>query len=169
MQLPFTFSPASRLWSLPKPVRNCINCSGSLEILKVHGGKACGQRAWMCESFLSAFQILTGLSVGGARGCRWSVVLHLCCVSSVLCPCLCPEGQLIPLQLGQPKIIRQSKCWQEVSTRCFVMITVPLERPRAELWGSAAAARDKNPSLQGVVLLSQSSIRGSQPGGLQGI
>lgn len=78
----------------------------------------------------------------------------MCCVSSVLCPFLCPEGQLIPLQLGQPKIIRQTKCWQEVSACCFVMIN---PASGASLWRAVGAqqllACDKKPLAAGWFVL----------------
>lgn len=92
----------------------------------------------------------------------------MCCVSSVLCPCLCLAGQLLPLQLGQPKIIWQTKCWQEISTCCFVMIN---PASGVSLWKAVGAqqllACDKKPFAEGgLCCLYRAPICGSQPGGL---
>lgn len=136
---------------------------GKKPVVRGHG---CVSHSCQPSKYSQAFNLL---SVRRARSCKWSVVLQMCCVSSVLCPWLGPEGQLIPLQLGQPKIIRQPNCWQEVSTCCFVMINPASGASLGEAVGAQQLLGcDKKPFPAGwLVLLSEgAAICGSQPGGL---
>lgn len=106
----------------------------------------------MCESFVNlpnTHRIAVCWVLEGQETAD-DLLCCMCCVCSVLRPCLCLEGQLIPLQLGQPKIIWQTKCWQEISTCCFVMIN---PASGASLWKAMEAqqllACDKKPFAEG--------------------
>lgn len=81
-----------------------------------------GMGVWVVSVDLpNTYRILVWLVLEEREVTKSFVGLHMC-FSSVVCPFLCLEGQPIHLQLGWPKIIRKTKCWQEVSACCFVKI-----------------------------------------------